>query len=80
MSTLFNSQKHFYFKLFDLVKQFYFKQINSAYLCSFDVKTVLFQVVHFSISTVLVSKIFLFQANQFNHTVQLSLSMQFRSI
>ena len=30
MSTQFNCQKHFYFKLLSLVKQFYFKQLSLA--------------------------------------------------
>ena len=41
MSTEFNSQKQFYFELFNLFKQFYF---------SSDVKKVLFQAIQFSIS------------------------------
>ena len=31
LSTLFNCQKHFYFKLFCLFKQFSFKQFSLAY-------------------------------------------------
>ena len=34
MSIQFNCQKHFSFKLFSLVKQFYFKQFNLAWVCS----------------------------------------------
>ena len=33
------------------VKQFYFKQFGLEYLCSLNVKTVLFQTIQFSIST-----------------------------
>ena len=50
MCTQFNCQKYFYFKLFSLVKKFYFKQFSSDLIYSFDVKTVLFQAVQFSIS------------------------------
>ena len=48
MSSQFNYQKHFYFKLFSLLKQFYFKQFSSS--TQLNVKTVLFQVIQFSIS------------------------------
>ena len=51
MSTQFNCQKHFYFKLFSLFKQFNFRQLSSAYVRSFDVKSVLFQGIKFSISS-----------------------------
>ena len=52
-STEFNCQKHFYFKLFSLVKQFQFKQFSFslAYVRSLNVKTVLFQAIQLSIST-----------------------------
>ena len=43
--------KLFYFKLFSLVKQFKFKQFSLAYERSLNIKTVLFQVIQFSIST-----------------------------
>ena len=51
----FNCQKHFYFKLFSLVKQFYFKQFSFVFsFCphtQLNVKTVLFQIIQFCIST-----------------------------
>ena len=53
MSTQFNCQKHFYFKLFSLVKQLY-------------------MTIHFSVSTVSMSKTVQFQI------IQLSISTQFK--
>ena len=81
MQVQFNFEKHFYFKLFSLVKQFL-----SMY--SFNVKkTVPFQTIYFSISTqfkckysVIVKNISI-QAIQFGQTVliqiiQFSISIQ----
>ena len=50
MSTQFNCQKHFFFKLFSLFKQLYItiQFIVSTVLMS---KTVQFQIIHFSVST-----------------------------
>ena len=50
MSTQFNCQKHFYFKLFSLVKQLYITIQFSVSIVSMS-KTVLFQIIQFSIST-----------------------------
>ena len=48
MSTQFNCQKHFYFKLFSLFKQLYIQFSVSTVSMS---KTVQFQTIQFSIST-----------------------------
>ena len=45
----FNCQKHSYFKLLSLVKQFYFKKFSSAQLQFQCQKTVLLQTIHISI-------------------------------
>ena len=50
MSTQFNSQKHFYFKLFSLFKQLYITIQFSVSIVSMS-KTVPFQTIQFSIST-----------------------------
>ena len=50
MSTQFNCQKHFYFKMFSLLKQLYITIQFSASTVSKS-KTVQFQVIQFSIST-----------------------------
>ena len=68
MSTQFNCQKHFYFKLF---KQVYITILFSVSKVSMS-KTVQFQTIQFSISTQfkckysLIVKTFLFRAIQFN--------------
>ena len=75
MSTQFNSQKHFYFKLF---KQLYFKIQFSVSTVSMS-KTVQFQIIRFSISTQfkykysLIVKENLFQAIQFSQAVIIQL-------
>ena len=62
MSTKFNCQKHFYFKLFSLFKQlkqfsleykkkFYFKEFSLARICRLNVKTFQSQAILFNIST-----------------------------
>ena len=51
MSAQFNRQIYFYFKLFNLVKQFHFKQFSPAQVRSLNIKSVLFQTIQFSIST-----------------------------
>ena len=50
MSTQFNWQKHFYFKLFSLLKQLYIAIQFSISTVSMS-KTVKFQIIQFSIST-----------------------------
>ena len=50
MSTQFNCQKHFYFKLFSLFKQLYVTIQFSVNTVSMS-KTVLFRIIQFSIST-----------------------------
>ena len=50
MSTLFNCQKHFHFKLFSLFKQLYITIQFSVSTVSMS-KTVQFQTVQFSMST-----------------------------
>ena len=50
MSTQFNCQKHFYFKLFSLFKQSYITIQFNVSTVSMS-KTVLFQIIQFSIST-----------------------------
>ena len=50
MSTQFNCQKHFYFKLFNLLKQFY-KTIQFSISTVSMSKTVQFQAIHFSMNT-----------------------------
>ena len=48
----FDCRKHFYFKLFSLVKEFLFKKFIIAFVYTqINVKTVLIQVIQFSIST-----------------------------
>ena len=49
MSTKFNCQKHFYFKLFRLFKQLYISIQFSVSTVSMS-KTVQFQIIQFSIS------------------------------
>ena len=49
MSTQFNCQKHFYFKLFSLLKQLYITIQFSVSTVSMS-KTVQFQIIQFSIS------------------------------
>ena len=52
MSTQFNCQKHFYFKLFSLVKVLIQFSISIVFVCSRkNVKTILFQTIQFRIST-----------------------------
>ena len=50
MSTQFNCQKHFYFKLFNLFKQLYVTIQFSVSTVSMS-KTVQFQTIQFNIST-----------------------------
>ena len=57
ISTQFNCQKHFYFKLFSLVKTVLIQTIQFSISIVFvytqlNVKTVLFQTIQFSISLV----------------------------
>ena len=84
MSTQFNCQKHFYFKLF---KQLYITIQFSVSIVSMS-KTVQFQTIQFSISTQLkckyslIVKTFLFLAIQFSEAIliqliQLSISTDF---
>ena len=71
MSTQFNCQKHFYFKLFSLIVKnisisnysVYLNNSNSANFVYtlLNVKTVQYITIHFSISTVLLSKTVSFQ-------------------
>ena len=78
MSTQFNCQKHFYFKLFKqlyIIIQFSVSTVSKS-------KTVQFQILQFSVNTqfkckdsLIVKKTFLFQAIQFNQTIQFSMSM-----
>ena len=72
MSTQFNCQKHFYFKLF---KQLYITIQFSVSTVSMS-KTVQFQIIQFSISTqfrckysLIVKKTFLFRAIQFSQAI-----------
>ena len=79
MSTQFNCEKHFYFKLFSLFKQLYITIQFSVNTVSMF-KTVLFKTIQFSISTQFkckhgLSKSFLFQAIHFNQTIQFTISM-----
>ena len=58
-----------------MYQQFYFKQIQFSTSIGFvyvqlNVKTVLFQKIHFSISTVSMSKTVLYQAIQFSISTQ----------
>ena len=77
MSTQFNYQKHFYFKLF---KQLYITIRFRVSTVSMS-KTVQFQTIQFSISTQfkckysLIGKTFLFQAIQFSQPVLIQLSI-----
>ena len=73
VSTQFDCQKHFYFKIFSLVKQFKFKlSISIVFIYALlNVKTVLFQIIQFSVCTVSMSKTVLFQ------TIQFSIQKQF---
>ena len=77
MSTQFNCQKYFYFKLFKLLYITIQFSVNTVSMS----ETVQFRIVQFSISTQfqckygLISKTFLFQAIQFNQTIQFSISM-----
>ena len=88
ISTQFKYEKHFYFKLFSLVKQFYsqmskqfyIKQKSLVYVQFQCQKTVPFQIIQFSISTQFkckygLSNTFLFQAIQFCQIIQFSISM-----
>ena len=43
--------KKYYFQLLSLVKQYYFKRFSFAQIRSLNIKTVLFQVIQFSINT-----------------------------
>ena len=78
MSTQFNCQKHFYFKLFSLFKQLYITIQFSVSTVSM-LKTVQFQVIQFSISKQfkckysLIVKTFLFLAIQFSQAVLIQL-------
>ena len=87
MSTQFNCQKHFYFKLFSLFKQLYIAIQFSVSTVSMS-KTVQFQTIQFSISTQfkckysLIVKTFLFLAIPFSQAVliqiiQFSISTDF---
>ena len=73
MSTQFNCQKHFHFKLF---KQLYIT-IQFTVSAVSNSKTVQFQTIQFSISTQfkfkyrLIVKTFLFLATQFSQAVQI---------
>ena len=80
MSTQFNCQKHFYFKLF---KQLYITIQFSVRTVSMS-KIVQFKTIQFSISTqfkykysLIVKKTFLFRAIQFNQAALIQL-IQFR--
>ena len=57
MSTQFNCQKHFYFKLFSLFKQLYITIQFSVSTVSMS-KTVQFQTIQFSIRTQFKSKMY----------------------
>ena len=74
MRTQFCSQMHFYFKLFSLVNSNANNSVQYQY--SFyshtNVKTVLFQTVQFSVSTVSLSKRVLFPKIQFSMSTQFS--------
>ena len=78
MSTQFNCQKHYYFKLFSLFKQLYITIHFSESTVSKS-KTVQFQTIQFSISTQfrckygLIVKTFLFLAIQFSQAVLIQL-------
>ena len=80
MSTQFNCQKHFFFKLFSLFKQLYITIQFSVGTVSMS-KTVQFQTIQLSISIQfkckysLIMKTFLFQAIQFNQTIRFTISM-----
>ena len=50
MSTQFNCQKHFYFKLFNLFKKLYISIQFSVSTVSIS-KTIQFQIIQFNIST-----------------------------
>ena len=77
MSTQFNCQKHFHFKLF---KQLYITVQLSVSTVSIS-KTVQFQIIQFSISMQfqckygLIVKAFLFQDIQFNQAIHFNISM-----
>ena len=51
MSTPFNCQKHFYFKLFSLAKTFLIQTIQFGMSAVSMSKTLLLQTIQFSIST-----------------------------
>ena len=76
MSTQFNCQKHFYFKLFSLFKQLYIRIQFSVSTVSMS-KTVQFQTIQFRISAQFKCKKRLFQAIQFTQTIQFNISMPF---
>ena len=62
ISTQFNSQKHFYFKLFSLDKQSEFKNlVKYKYSVPLNVKAFQFRTIQFSVSTISISKTVLFQ-------------------
>ena len=87
MSTQFDCQKHFFFKLFSLFKQLYITIQLRLSTVSMS-KTVQFQTIQFIISTQfkcklnLTVKTFIFRAIQFSHAVliqiiQFSISKDF---
>ena len=77
MSTQFNCQKHFYFKLFNQL----YLTIQFSVSTVAESKIVQFQIIQFSMSTQFDSKngIFLFRAIQFSQAVliQFSISTDF---
>ena len=84
MSTQFNCQKRFNFKLLSLFKQLYITiQLNVSTVSM--TKTVQFQTIQISISTQLkckysLSKTFLFQAILFSQAVLIQLSISTDSV
>ena len=79
MSTQFNCQKTFLFQAIKFSQTILIQTIQFSISIDFvytqlNVKTVIFQIIQFSISTVSISKTVLFQ------TIQFSISMQFSSI
>ena len=70
-STQFNCQKHFYFKLFSLIKQLIQFSISTDFgYTQLNVKTVLYQTIQFSVSRVSILETVPFQTIQFSINTQ----------
>ena len=77
MSTQFNCQKHFYFKLFSLVNSNSAKYKYRFVYTQLNVKTFLYETIQFSVSTVSMSKTVLFQTIQFSMSTQFNCQKHF---